>query len=91
MVLDFQMTDTREHKSARVLSATNEERQPQLHNPIAIRQVTDPAPANLTPILDSHSNASPRMVISSLFLFVFHFISSFSEPVQSMPFSFQQL
>ncbi|XWS19256.1 hypothetical protein CRYUN_Cryun31cG0000300 [Craigia yunnanensis] len=63
MVLDFQMTEMREHKSARLLSATNEECQPQLHNPIAIRQVTDPAPANLTPILDSHSNASHHLAI----------------------------
>ncbi|EOY29053.1 hypothetical protein QUC31_013365 [Theobroma cacao] len=51
--------ETREHKSTRVLSATDEERQPQLHNPI--RQVTDPAPANLTTPLDSHPNASHHL------------------------------
>ncbi|EOY29052.1 Glycosyl transferase [Theobroma cacao] len=53
------VTETREHKSTRVLSATDEERQPQLHNPI--RQVTDPAPANLTTPLDSHPNASHHL------------------------------
>lgn len=68
MVFDFQVTETREHKSTRVLSATDEERQPQLHNPI--RQVTDPAPANLTTPLDSHPNASHHLVISSLFFFL---------------------
>ncbi|KAK6283365.1 hypothetical protein POUND7_002317 [Theobroma cacao] len=51
--------ETREHKSTRVLSATDEERQPQLHN--SIRQVTDPAPANLTTPLDSHPNASHHL------------------------------
>ncbi|KAK8517208.1 hypothetical protein V6N13_092494 [Hibiscus sabdariffa] len=49
-------TVTREHKSARVLSATNEERQQQLSNPI--KQVVDRAPRNLTTTLDSHPNAS---------------------------------
>ncbi|XWS12987.1 hypothetical protein CRYUN_Cryun37aG0136900 [Craigia yunnanensis] len=53
--------ETREHKSTRVLSATNEERQPQLPNPI--RQVTDPASANLTTTLDSHPNASHLLAI----------------------------
>ncbi|XWS18054.1 hypothetical protein CRYUN_Cryun32bG0009700 [Craigia yunnanensis] len=52
---------TREHKSTRVLSATNEERRPQLPNPI--RQVTDPAPANLTTTLDSHPNASHLLAV----------------------------
>ncbi|XP_022720733.1 probable galacturonosyltransferase 4 isoform X2 [Durio zibethinus] len=60
---DFQTTNTREHKSTRMLSATNEERQTQLHNPVAIRQVTDPASANLTPTLDSHSSASNHLAI----------------------------
>ncbi|KAK8575516.1 hypothetical protein V6N13_033247 [Hibiscus sabdariffa] len=49
-------TVTREHKSARVLSATNEERQQQLSN--RIKQVVDRAPRNLTTALDSHHNAS---------------------------------
>nr|KJB67439.1 hypothetical protein B456_010G190800 [Gossypium raimondii] len=50
-------TVTREHKSARVLSATDEERQQQqLSNPI--RQVIDRAPPGLTTALDSHPNAS---------------------------------
>ncbi|XVF28096.1 hypothetical protein REPUB_Repub14bG0165200 [Reevesia pubescens] len=49
--------ETREHKSTRVLSATNEE----LHNPI--RQITDPGPANLTTTLDSHSNASHLLAV----------------------------
>ncbi|KAL4311959.1 hypothetical protein GQ457_01G043720 [Hibiscus cannabinus] len=47
---------TAEHKSTRVLSATNEDRQQQLSNPI--RQVVDRAPPNLTTTLDSHPNAS---------------------------------
>ncbi|KHF97487.1 putative galacturonosyltransferase 4 -like protein [Gossypium arboreum] len=48
---------TREHKSTRVLSATDEERQQQqLYNPI--RQVIDRAPPGLTTTLDSHPNAS---------------------------------
>ncbi|GMI72651.1 galacturonosyltransferase 4 [Hibiscus trionum] len=47
---------TTEHKSTRVLSATNEERQQKLSNPI--RQVVDRAPPNLTTTLDSHPNAS---------------------------------
>ncbi|KAA3478221.1 putative galacturonosyltransferase 4 [Gossypium australe] len=50
-------TVTREHKSTRVLSATDEERQhQQLSNPI--RQVIDRAPPGLTITLDSHPNAS---------------------------------
>ncbi|XP_017615250.1 probable galacturonosyltransferase 4 [Gossypium arboreum] len=50
-------TVTREHKSTRVLSATDEERQQQqLYNPI--RQVIDRAPPGLTTTLDSHPNAS---------------------------------
>ncbi|TYJ31065.1 hypothetical protein E1A91_A06G171700v1 [Gossypium mustelinum] len=50
-------TVTREHKSTRVLSATDEERQQQqLYNPI--RQVIDRAAPGLTTTLDSHPNAS---------------------------------
>ncbi|KAG8490676.1 hypothetical protein CXB51_013880 [Gossypium anomalum] len=50
-------TVTREHKSTRVLSATDEElQQQQLSNPI--RQVIDRAPPGLTTTLDSHPNAS---------------------------------
>ncbi|OMO64650.1 Glycosyl transferase, family 8 [Corchorus olitorius] len=52
---------TREHKSTRVLSATDEERQLQLQN--IIRQVTDPAHANLTTTLHSHPNASQQLAI----------------------------
>ncbi|XVE87595.1 hypothetical protein DITRI_Ditri19aG0000700 [Diplodiscus trichospermus] len=48
--------ETREHKSTRVLSATTEERQPQLSNPV--RQVTYRASANLTTTFDSDPNAS---------------------------------
>ncbi|XP_022723663.1 probable galacturonosyltransferase 4 isoform X2 [Durio zibethinus] len=53
--------ETREHKSTRLLSATNEERQPQLPDPI--KQVTDPVSANLTTTLDSHPNASHLLSI----------------------------